>query len=199
MVVYSLCPTAVGGGTCTDTECPNRHDISRCEPCNRTFLTLSLQGHQRGQRHLRNVARNGPPNLGGPQQPTSQPGLLNAQLESVPLPSTLPPSGGDVQTHAADPRVVVSDEGGLDFIVEGTMNAGNPSFSSADIMVSITKTEVMSYLSVQNVAVAPLPNSACELFYDIPFNALTLLLAAFLLLLLETHKSFGRESNATSA
>jgi hypothetical protein len=104
-----------------------------------------------------------------------------------------------VQTHAADPRVVVSDEGGLDFIVEGTMNAKNPSFSSTDIIVSITKTEVLSYLSVQSVAVAPLPNSSCELFYDTPFNALTLLLAVFLLLLLETHKSFGREGHATFA
>ncbi|KAI0253353.1 hypothetical protein BJV78DRAFT_204924 [Lactifluus subvellereus] len=155
MVAY--CPTAISGGTCTDVECPNRHDISRCEPCNCAFPISLLKQHQSGRRHLLNVAPNGPSNPGGLQQPTSQPGLPNAQL--VPPPNTLPPSGSGVPTHAADPRVIVSNEGGLDFVVEGTINAGNPSFSSANIIVSITKTAVLSSLSVKNVVVAPIPNS----------------------------------------
>ncbi|KAI0253350.1 hypothetical protein BJV78DRAFT_204673 [Lactifluus subvellereus] len=155
MVPY--CPTILSGGTCTDAECPNGHDIYRCEPCNCTFPTPWLEKHQSGKKHLRNVASNRLPISGGPQQPTSQPGLPNAQ--SVPPPSTLPPSSGSVPTHAADPRVIVSDEGGLDFTVEGSINAGNPSFSSADIIVSITKTAVLSSLSVNNVVVAPIPNS----------------------------------------
>jgi hypothetical protein len=58
----------------------------------------------------------------------------------------------------ADPRFTVSDEGGLDFIVEGMGDAENPSFSSASHTIVITKTEERSSIFVTSLALSPLPN-----------------------------------------
>jgi hypothetical protein len=114
-----------------------------------------LEQHQSGQRHLHNVALNSHLNPGSPQQsPPLQPGPLNGQ--PLPPPTTPPPSGGGTPTPAADSRVIVSSEGGLDFVAEGT---GTPNLSFfADFTISIMKTEVVSSLSVQSVVVEPIPN-----------------------------------------
>jgi hypothetical protein len=48
----------------------------------------------------------------------------------------------------SDPRVVVSHEDGLDFEVEGTEVAGQPSFPPVDLAIFIEKTEVVSSLSI---------------------------------------------------
>jgi hypothetical protein len=155
MVAY--CTTALGGGTCTDIECPQRHDISRCESCNCAFPTPLLSQHQSGKKHLHNVASNGPPNSGTTwQSPSSQPGPPNAQL--APPPNTTPLSSGRALMPTADPRFTVSDEGGLDFIVEGMGDAENPSFSSANHTIVITKTEERSRIFVTNLVLSPLPN-----------------------------------------
>jgi hypothetical protein len=100
-----------------------------CEHCNCYFPPHSLDQHQSGRRHLRNVASNRLPNVDTPQQPpSSQPGDPNAQL--APLPNTLPPRGGNAPTPAADSRDTVSDEGGLDNLVVANQLASNPSLSS---------------------------------------------------------------------
>ncbi|KAI0253347.1 hypothetical protein BJV78DRAFT_1193720 [Lactifluus subvellereus] len=160
----AYCATAIRGDTCTDDECPNHHEISRCEPCNCAFPTPLLEQHQSGKKHLRNVALNGHSNPGGPQQsPPLQPGPLNAQLlpppTTPPPPATPPPSSGGMPTLIADSRVVVSSECGLDFVAEGTGTPENASLSFfADHTISITKTEVLSSLSVKSVVVEPFPN-----------------------------------------
>ena len=59
METYSLCCTAVLGGTCRDATCHDNHDISRCEPCNCAFPTFALKQHRSGNEHRSNVARNG--------------------------------------------------------------------------------------------------------------------------------------------
>ncbi|KAH9059529.1 hypothetical protein EDB87DRAFT_763212 [Lactarius vividus] len=51
-------------------------------------------------------------------------------------------------TTASDPRVTVSPEGGLDFVVEGTEVARRSPFPLASLAILIEKTEVMSSLSV---------------------------------------------------
>jgi hypothetical protein len=141
MVAY--CSTTLEGGTCTDSECPKRHDISHCEPCNRHFPAPLLNQHQSGKNHLRNVAsQSGPPSAQSSQSP-------NTSL----------PSGGGVPTLVADTRVTVTNKGGLDFVIEGTGNAENPSFSSVSRAIIITKTDVSSSLSVQSVFLEPLTNS----------------------------------------
>ncbi|KAI0253345.1 hypothetical protein BJV78DRAFT_203699 [Lactifluus subvellereus] len=89
------------------------------------------------------------------QSPPLQPGPLNTQPVSPSI--TPPPSIGGAPTLVADPRVIVSSEGGLDFATEGTGTPENLTFF-ADLTISITKTEVVSNLSVQSVAVEPLPN-----------------------------------------
>ena len=141
MVAY--CATAIRGGTCTDSECLKRHDVLRCEPCNCSFPAPLLGQHESGKKHLRNVASRPGPSSVPPEQPQDTP---------------LSPSS-DVPTPATDPRVTVSDQGGLDFVVEQTGNAENPSFSSVSFIVSITKTELPSSLSVKSLTVDPLSNT----------------------------------------
>ncbi|KAH9974670.1 hypothetical protein BGW80DRAFT_151623 [Lactifluus volemus] len=141
MVAY--CPTAIRGGTCTDSECPNRHDILRCEPCNCSFPAALLGQHENGKNHLRNVASRPRPSTVPPEQ----------------LQDTSPSSGSDAPTPAADPRVIVSDESGLDFVVERTGNAENPSFSSVSFTILITKTELPSSLLVESLTLDPLSNT----------------------------------------
>ena len=155
--MVSYCAIAIRGGSCTNDECPDRHDISRCEPCNRAFPTPSLEQHLSGKRHLRKVALNGHSNSGSPQQsPPSLPGSLNAEL--LPTPTTSPSeSSCGTPTLAADSCVIVSGEGGLEFVAGGTGTPENLSFFS-DLTIFITKTEVVSSLFVQSVVVEPLPN-----------------------------------------
>ncbi|KAH9038479.1 P-loop containing nucleoside triphosphate hydrolase protein [Lactarius pseudohatsudake] len=51
-------------------------------------------------------------------------------------------------TTTSDPRVTVSHEGGLDFVVEGTEVARGAFFPPANLAIDIEKTEVLSSLSV---------------------------------------------------
>jgi hypothetical protein len=134
-----------------------------CEHCNCFFPPHLLDQHQNGRRHLSNVASNSLPNFDTPQEPPPpRPGSSNAQL--APLPNTLPPSGSNTPTPAAEPRVTVSDEGGLDFLVVGTGDP-KPSFSLSSHTVLITKTEVKSKIFVKSWDLAPLSNSQCELVF----------------------------------
>ena len=153
MVTY--CATSLSGDTCVDDECPQRHDLLRCALCECAFPIASLEPHLNGRRHLRalnslNAASNGSPDPGSPSQSLpSQPGSLDIESTSL---------------TRADLPVTVSDEGGLEFFVEGIGDTESPSFSSASHTISITKTDVDSRISVLSVALAPFPNSQCELF-----------------------------------
>ncbi|KAI0294855.1 hypothetical protein B0F90DRAFT_1820972 [Multifurca ochricompacta] len=155
MVAY--CVTALGGGTCIDSACLSRHDISRCDICGCSLPNLILEQHQNGKKHIRNLASQGPRNLGTPQQvPPSQ--LDHQNPQPAPPPNTLPPSGSTPDTIiASDPRLTVSHKGGLDFKVQGTGNAGNLSFSPASLTILIEKTDMISSLSIHSIV--PTPNS----------------------------------------
>ena len=166
MVGY--CPTALAGGTCTDGPCRNRHDISRCEPCGCSFPASLLKQHRSGKKHLQNVAAQGTTNPVTPHQPpppTSTSNLANPQHISPS--SAPPPSVCASNPNTPDPRVTVSHEDGLDFIVEGTEGAGQTSFSPVKHTILIEKTQVLSSLSILNVRLSPAtgtPASWYELF-----------------------------------
>ncbi len=168
MVAY--CPTALAGGTCTDGPCPNRHDISRCGPCGSSFPASLLGQHRSGKKHLRSVqaATNGTTNPVTPHQPP--PPLSNLQHpQPMSLPSASSPAISVPTSITADPRVTVSHEDGLDFIVKGTEDAGKPSFSPVGHTIVIEKTQVLSSLSIPVVRlVRPTgtPVSWCGLFDD---------------------------------
>jgi hypothetical protein len=75
-----------------------------------------------------------------------------------------------VLTHiTSDPRVTVSHEEGLEFVVEGTKDAGRPSFAPVQQTILIEKTQVLSSLSIsvlKLVRTSDTPASWCGLFYD---------------------------------
>ncbi|KAH9000982.1 AAA domain-containing protein [Lactarius hatsudake] len=77
--------------------------------------------------------------------------------------SPLPPPPGastsaiDVPTY--DPSFTVSHESGLDFIVEGTENAGRHSFPPVSLAILIEETEVVSRLSIPTVKLFPAPGT----------------------------------------
>jgi hypothetical protein len=154
-MVGSICSTALRGGTCTDSSCSMRHDLIRCEPCNRSILSTSLQEHRSGKQHLRNVASSG-------ARP-SPPSQTASTSLSTPPANTSPPVGG-IPIHDTDPRVNVSGEGGLDFTVEGSGTSATPLFSSTNHKISIEKTNVSSNLSLQSITLRPSLGSWCELF-----------------------------------
>src|SRR5882757_9701811 len=139
MVAY--CPTKLQGATCVNSQCPYNHDVFRCKPCGRSFPASLLAQHHSAQLHLRNVAANGST---VPSTPRSSPLSQSpfSDLLSAPITNTYRPSERNV-----DPRVTVSNEGGLDFIVDGTGSAYNPSFRSIDHTIVVEKTHVMSTLT----------------------------------------------------
>ena len=147
MVGY--CPTALAGGICTEDTCPNRHDISRCEPCGCSFPASLLEQHRSGKKHLRNIAANGTTNPVTPHQPLLPPSNPHPQPPSAPSPAIRVPT-----TITPDPRVTVSHEDGLDFVVKGTENAGQP-FSPVRHTILIEKTQVLSSLSIPSVRLLP--------------------------------------------
>ncbi|KAF8267991.1 hypothetical protein EI94DRAFT_1246219 [Lactarius quietus] len=157
MVGY--CPTALAGGACTDDNCLNRHDISRCEPCACSFPAALIGQHRSGKKHLRNVAAreaaNGATNPVTPHQPPPPPSNLPNPQPTMPLPSAPSPAGVRASSGpiAPDPRVTVSHKDGLDFIVEGTEDAGLPSFSPVRHTIVIEKTEVLSSLTIPVVRI----------------------------------------------
>jgi hypothetical protein len=75
---------------------------------------------------------------------------------------------GDPPIRAADPRVTVSHEDGLDFFVEGTGSATHPAFSSINHTLSIEKIGigVKSALSVESVTLSPPSGSWYEISGD---------------------------------
>ena len=103
--------------------------------------SLALAQHNQGRRHLRNVATIGIPNPATPDPPPVAP----------------------------DPRVTVSHEDGLDFVVEGIEVAGQLSFFPVEQTIVIEKTQVASSLSVPSlrlVRTTNTPASWCGLFDD---------------------------------
>jgi hypothetical protein len=111
----------------------------------------------------------------------------SASLSPQPQPQiTSPPSEGNtsITKTGADPRVIVSGEGGVDFIVEGKGTTAYPDFPAANRNITIEKTEVLSSLSVESMTLAYSPGQCqwCETFSASiqELRILTFLLAAFL-------------------
>jgi hypothetical protein len=156
MVAY--CATTLQGATCVNSRCPYNHDVFHCEPCGRSFPAALLVHHHSGQLHLRNVAANGSP---VPSTSRSPPLSQSPFSDLLSAPSTSRSSGRDTPASPvpnADPRVAVSDEGGLNFAVDGTGSADNPSFLSITHTIVIEKTDVKSSLTVQSMKLRPSPN-----------------------------------------
>ena len=133
---------------------PNRQDISRCEPCGRSFPASVLGQHRSGKKHLRNVAAKGATNPVAPHQPpppaSNPPNSRTMSLPSAPSPAISAPN-----SIALGPRATVSHGYGLDFVVEGTENARQPSFSPVKHTIIIEKTQVLSSLSIPFVRLLP--------------------------------------------
>ncbi|KAH9035958.1 hypothetical protein EDB84DRAFT_1201911 [Lactarius hengduanensis] len=122
--------------------------VAYCKHCGCYFSNL-LAEHNAGKKHLRhvNVATTGIFNLVTPHRPPSN--LPNSQpisLPSAPLPAISIPT-----SITSDPRVTVSHDNGIDFVVEGTKEAGQPSFSPVKHTILIEKTQVLSSLSVSGL------------------------------------------------
>jgi len=159
MVKSGYCTTAQSGGICTDSRCSKLHDVIRCEPCNCSFPSGSLQQHESGRQHLRNVAST------GPQQ--SHPSQMTSNIQSAPPTNISTPVGVNTSTCDTDPRVNVSGEGGLYFFVEGSGTSANPFFSITNHNILIEKTNLSSSLSLQSVALIPPLGSWCELLWSL--------------------------------
>jgi hypothetical protein len=159
MVAY--CATTLQGGTCVNSRCSYNHDVFHCEPCGRSFPASLLVQHQSARLHLRNVSANGSPVPSTPRSPPLSQSPFS-DLLSAPLASGYRPSERNTPATDVDPRVAVSDEGGLDFVVEGTGSADNPSFRSISHSIVIEKTDVVSSLIVPSMKLRPSPNPWCE-------------------------------------
>ena len=126
---------------------------SSCKPCGCNLPAHLLAQHKKGRKHLRNVAAIGIPNPTTPIQlppPSSLPNSQPSSLLSVSSPTIT------VQTPITfDSRVTVSHEDGLDFVVQGAEDAGQPSFSPVKHTILIEKTEVLSSLSIPVVRLLP--------------------------------------------
>ena len=130
-----------------------RHDPIRCEPCNCSVRPGSLQQHQNGRQHLRNVLKTARPSESPP-----------ATTIQSPPPADISPSAVDTSTRGTDPRVKVSGEDGLDFFVEGSGTSANPSFAPTSHNISIERTNMSSCLSLQSITLRPSLGSWCEKF-----------------------------------
>ena len=161
----AYCSTTLMGANCTDSRCPYRHDVLRCEPCGRSFPAPLLRQHQSGKQHLSNVAANGPStNPGTPQYSPSPSASLSPQ--SAPPQTTSPSSLGNTFpiVQVEDPRVIVSAKSGLDFIAGEIATAAyrDPSFPIVRHNILIKKGTMTSSLSVQSMTLAPSPSRSCE-------------------------------------
>ena len=157
MVAY--CATTLQGATCANSRCAYNHDVFYCSPCGRSFPASLRVQHQNAPSHLRNVAAIGSPVPSTPRSPLSQSPF--SDLPSAPIANAYRPSGRNTPAPV-DPRVSVSDEGGLDFVVDGTGSADNPSFRSINHFIVIEKTDVKTGLAVQSMKLTPSPNPWCE-------------------------------------
>ncbi|KAH9179007.1 hypothetical protein EDB89DRAFT_767200 [Lactarius sanguifluus] len=126
-----------------------------CEPCS-CYVSNSLVQHDKGRKHLRNVAAI-PANPVTPFHPPPS-NLPNARPVSVPNASS--PATNVPTLDASDPRVTVSHEDGLDFVVEGTEIARRPHFPPVDLAILIEKTKVESSLSIEKVQLFRAPDTA---------------------------------------
>jgi hypothetical protein len=82
----------------------------------------------------------------------------------------------------ADPRVIVSGEGGVDFVVKGKGTTAHPNFFVAKCKITIEKTEVVSSLSVESMILAYSQDGCrwCESFSaSVHESGFSLLLAVF--------------------
>ena len=159
MVAY--CATTLQGATCVNSRCLYNHDVFRCEPCGRSFPASLLVQHQSAQLHLRNVAAKGSP---VPSTPRRSPPLSQSpfsDLLSAPTTKTYRPPGRDTPAPHVDPRVTLSNEGGLDFVVDGTGSADNPSFRSINHTI-VVKTDVKTGLTMPSMKLTPSPSPWCE-------------------------------------
>jgi len=179
----AYCSTELQGIKCTDTWCQYRHDIIRCEPCGRSFPASLLNQHENGKLHLGNVYLSSPPSptdswdvafadRWDPSQvpidwasPSSFP-PLSASLspQSSPPQLTSPLSPRNSFAAVADPRVIVSGENGLNFVVKGTGTVTGPCFPLARDNILIEKTTVVSSLSIESMTLESSPSQWCERF-----------------------------------
>lgn len=154
MVKSTYCITAQRGSICTDLRCTKLHDVIRCEPCNCSFPSGSLQQHQSGKQHLGNIASSGSrPSAPSQTAPTIQP----APPANIPS-----PAGGNTSTRNTDSRVNVSGGDGLEFSVEGSGASTDPFFPPTTHKIRIEKTNMSSCLSIQGVTLTPSFGSWCE-------------------------------------
>ena len=153
MVRSGYCTTAQRGHTCTDSTCSKLHDVIRCEPCRCSFPSSSLQQHESGRQHLKNVAS------------TVSRSSAHSRTDSTIQPSrpaNISPPAGNKSIRDTDPRVNVSGEAGLDFSVEGSGASPNPFFPPTTHKIRIEKTNMSSCLSLQAVTLTPFLGSWCE-------------------------------------
>ena len=181
----AYCSTELQGIKCTDALCQYRHDIIRCEPCGRSFPASLLDQHENGKLHLGNVdlstlppptdlwdAANGWDTVS--IEPRTWASLASRYYRSPQSASLSPQSSPPQLTSAlsprntfgavADPRVIVSVENGLDFVVEGTGIATYPCFPVIRDNILIEKTTVVSSLSVESMTLESSPSQWCEWF-----------------------------------
>lgn len=184
-LMTAYCSTTLQGEICTNSRCPHRHDIVRCEPCGRSLPSALLKKHQKGKDHLRNVASN-PTNPGTPRQPSHPPSQSSSSSnhpQSTPradaseTPLFLDDS--DTFTTNANPRVSVSGEGVLNFVTEGTGTVANPTFPPINQTILVENTSSSSNLSVQSMKLVPSPSPWCESFGS-RIQFLTFIFAALL-------------------
>lgn len=151
--MVALCSTVLTGGTCTNSACRNRHNISRCESCGCFLPAGSLEQHRSGKKHLRNVVANGTPT------PVESPPTPPSDLPISPLVSPPGASSSAISSPTYDPCFTVSHESGLDFEVEGTKIAGQHSFPPVSLAILIEETEAVSRLSIPAVKLFPAPGT----------------------------------------
>lgn len=176
MVAY--CATTLQGATCVNSRCPYKHDVFHCEPCGRSFPASLFIQHQSARQHVRNVTANPSP---APSTPRSTPLSQSpfSDLLSAPTANTYQPSRPKTPAPNVDPRVALSNEGGLDFVVNGTGSADNPSFPPTSHTIVIEKTDVECSLTIPSMKLTPSPNPWCESVH-LPYSGSHFYLAALL-------------------
>jgi len=93
MTQSEKCPTALNGGTCTDSTCSKSHDYKLCKPCSLTLHISTWKAHTSGKKHLKKVVPIGPPNASTPLQAPS-PQVTPSNLQSIRPANASPLSGG---------------------------------------------------------------------------------------------------------
>ena len=140
--MVNYCTTALRGGICADAGCTESHDIVRCEPCNCAFPPSSLQQHQNGGRHLRNVAPNGTQPL--PPLQTSS----TIQLAPPANTSLLAPYNSEDMEEGEGTGIIVSHDFGLEFSVECPWSDEPFATQTKELVVTkSSKTPLVSFIT----------------------------------------------------